>query len=479
MARRGETEVSFADRAAFEFLANNTPTGLLSLMNSPTQRITLLVAGLFNVALLTLLIISLGTAVVFFFLRIAALWVLMFFSAFAFGFYWYDPDLLKKWWNQFLGWNVFGPLYMLILLFGLTFLARQGDLMANLNQGNETGLVPLLASTLFFFIMAFIIFIGGLNFAYRSSFAEAVRETNIIGGIAERYGTFGAIRASQWFGQRAGQLSGVTPTYQAAKERAAQTAQAIGQRVLPQVSDEERLGRARTRLGVYRGAPGLIVERIKTQRAALENQVNAIPDRKQQTAFLREQINDRDRGTALAARQILLSKGQLSADEIKRTQQMYPGGIAQAEFARNLRDTSTAAANPQALFEYRKQEITDNDPERDRKLANLRNEVFGSALKNPNTLVGLGDEYFMQGKKEFDALKQAVDRQYPPGDKKARAKAYARFDRAAKTAQQEEGLRALFKQESVVDGTPQTKENVPPGAPPTPVTSDGTPQENT
>lgn len=387
-----------------------------------TAYIYFIIMGILNLFMLAMVIISLGSAVLFYMLRVMAIWILLFLSSFAFGFSWIPgAQSLKRWWNIFLGWNAFGPVYLFFLIIGMSFLARQGDLVAALNTNPEVGAVGGLFQVLFFYIFAAIVFVGGLMLALNSSFAAAVKTTPVLGGVAERVGVFSATKWSQAFGRRVFQATRAPAYFQATRERLAQEYRERRPEILRIRTQEEMTAAARARLGVYGGTQetyslrkGRIDESSKRLDSALQGIVDTDPGKqhKNRMEFLRDKAESRNRDEAIAARQQLLKFGDeyMDAPRIKEMQSWLPGGIAQAEFAKTMR--TGEGIDPLIAF----REAVVREPGKDSEHAE---RYFGKLLRNPNLFGKLGYSYIDPGAKKpytdsLDAMKIAANRIWPP-----------------------------------------------------------------
>lgn len=419
--RRGERDVSFAERVVVETKATVEAVG--ERMVAPTdtsQRFVLLASSLFSALMLVMVILSLGAAVIFFAFRVIAIWVLMFTSAFAFGLCWIrEADFLKKWWTMLLGWSAFGPLYLLVLIFGMMFLSRQGELMTSVAaSAGAQGLASQLLTTVFFYMFAVIVFVGGLMFALDSAFAAAVKSTPLIGKAAAGAGAFSAVAWSQAFGRRAAAVTGIPATAQARFEKIQQVYRERRPEILRPTTDAERLASARRRLGVRGGAQEeyqLGAKRITGERSSLESGMKAIidkngaPDKARQLAFLKSRMNSGNRDVAIAAREMLMDQGALNLAQVKETQRLYPAGIAQAEFRRKVTE-ELPDKDPETAFQYEWEATGSKPADRDKILQ----KFYGRVMNNPGAFAKLNPTYFADPAKVAN-MKSAVDLMYPVG----------------------------------------------------------------
>lgn len=430
-----------------------------------STQIYLIMMSLLNLLFVVMVLISLGSAIVFYMFRVMAIWVLLFFSAFAFGFSWIPgAQSLKKWWNIFLGWNVFGPMYLFFLIIGMSFLVRQGDLVAALEASPDVGIVGGLFQIIFFYIFAALIFVGGLMIALNSSFAAAVKSTPLIGGAAEKVGAFSAVAWSTAFGKRALQATRAPAYFQAARERAAQEYRERRPEFLRLKTQEEMTAAARARLGVQGGAAELNTlrtKRLKDVSGRLDKALDGFDgidpktgeysaglQHNQKMDYLRSRMNSRNKDEAIASRQQLLKYGDssMTIEEIKKTQKLLPGGVAQAEFAKNMK---TGDVDPLKQYQWFVAQNPNKPP------GEAAESFFGNILRDPNKFKKLSPAYADPNipggtySAAVGVMKGAADRIWDPAstdpkDQRARHNAKVRLIRAADTPQKRELVEQVF-----------------------------------
>ena len=133
-----------------------------------------LVSLLFAVILASILLFSMLVALAFAIIRVPIIWALLIVSPFA----WMSHILpsseswWKKWWSQFVGWNLFLPVYLFFIYLGLLFLSKRNEIIGAVIQVGTTtnpANIPL-ANTLtngltfnllFFYIFAAVVMVGG------------------------------------------------------------------------------------------------------------------------------------------------------------------------------------------------------------------------------------------------------------------------------------------------------------------------------
>lgn len=435
MNRRGERAVSDWERTKVEVAATVERALEYTDEQEANQRLNLLFQSIFTIALLGMVIISIGTAVIFFMLRTVAIWVFMFLSAFAFGFNWLGSGTLAKWWKQFFGWNIFGPFYMLVIIFGMMFLSRSGELMAGVSAGQ--GIQPMI-QTFFLFLFAMIVFVGGLLLAINSSFATAVKSTPILGKAAVKAGVFSALNISAAVGGGLYNKLGITESFQARKEKLAQQYGRIRPEFLRMKSKEEKLAIARRRIGVAGGEQDVLKNlqgRISSQQKSLEARMNAITDSnpaeqaRKRTEFLEGQFKRGNKANRLAAGNILMSQGKLSSKDVKKMEKEYSGGFQKAEFGKQVEK----GKDPATAFEYAVNRMGANPPPA--KVNAAKQKFYGRVLNNPKAFGELDKTYNTDATQRTN-LRYAADQAWPPGapnskEQKRRNAAEARLRKVA------------------------------------------------
>ncbi|MEK9157842.1 MAG: hypothetical protein AAB638_01500, partial [Patescibacteria group bacterium] len=138
-----------------------------------------MVSGAFALILSSIFMFSVLVAAAFSLIRVPLIWALLIVSPLA----WMSHILpgsdgwWKKWWSNFIGWNLFLPVYLFFMYLGLLFLSKRNEIMSAVIQTNSSGADPANASVLFgltntltfnlifFYIFTAFIMIGGTAFA--------------------------------------------------------------------------------------------------------------------------------------------------------------------------------------------------------------------------------------------------------------------------------------------------------------------------
>ena len=149
----------------------------------------------FALVLAATFLFSILTALIFALIRIPILWALLVVSPIAWimNIFPAGEGTFKRWWSTFIGWNMFLPIFLFFLYFGLYFLQNQSAVMQAIaaqtrNQSLGEG-VPFSLQQLFFYVLAGIFLIGGTIVAMKASMFSGTGVTQVAGwarGVAAR-----------------------------------------------------------------------------------------------------------------------------------------------------------------------------------------------------------------------------------------------------------------------------------------------------
>lgn len=163
---------------------------------------------IFSIVLLFTFAFSLLTAFLFAIIRIPILWALLIVSPIAWimNIFPAGQGTFKKWWSTFIGWNMFLPIFLFFLYFGLYFLSNQKEVMSKITS--ETANQPLGGSSftiqiLFFYVLSGVFLIGGTIVAMKASMFSGT----------------GAVGMAKWARGRASRWTGLTGANQAWQEK--------------------------------------------------------------------------------------------------------------------------------------------------------------------------------------------------------------------------------------------------------------------
>src|SRR3989344_1895677 len=158
------------------------PSQLLPSQSSVTAAVSLdavvfgtLATLIFSIILIFTYLFSILTALIFVFIRIPILWALLIVSPMAWimNVFPAGEGTFKKWWAIFFGWNMFLPIYLFFLYFGLYFLSNQRNIIQSIasevSQAKISESLPFSLQLVFFYVMTAIFMIGGTIVAMKAS----------------------------------------------------------------------------------------------------------------------------------------------------------------------------------------------------------------------------------------------------------------------------------------------------------------------
>jgi len=160
--------------------------------NTIDKNNTALILLLFKTFIMLAYIFTLTVATIFFVVRIGYIWLLLIASPAAWAAYalpW-TKKYFHQWWNQFLDWAFFAPIYLFILYLTL-FTVQTGNIQEQLTQANTSStIVQSLGVSIKFiiqFVLVILMLLGGikfaLTFASKSSKTTMAFAEKIAGGI--------------------------------------------------------------------------------------------------------------------------------------------------------------------------------------------------------------------------------------------------------------------------------------------------------
>lgn len=239
---------------------------------------------IFSIVLIFTFLFSILTAFIFVFIRIPILWALLIVSPIAWilNIFPSGEGTFKKWWHIFIGWNMFLPIYLFFLYFGLYFLSNQQNIIqsiaAEVSNTKITESLPFSLQLVFFYMMTAIFMIGGTIVAMKASMFSGT----------------GVVGIAQWSRGVAARRLGLTQAGKAAQER------------WKQVQEEGLPGRLGALYGGQYGTDqetGVWARRFGVRGAEIKNQ-KAFVDRasKDYTDFERQYQNGQITETEVANR---------------------------------------------------------------------------------------------------------------------------------------------------------------------------------
>ncbi len=164
---------------------------------------------LFSIVLIFTYLFSILTALIFTFIRIPILWALLVVSPIAWilNIFPGGEGKFKQWWSVFIGWNMFLPIFLFFMYFGLYFLDQQGAVMTAIaDQSAKQPLgenIPFTFQMVFMYIMTAIFMIGGTIVAMKASMFSGTGVVSVAGWARGKAANWTGLRgANQAFQER-------------------------------------------------------------------------------------------------------------------------------------------------------------------------------------------------------------------------------------------------------------------------------------
>lgn len=314
------------------------PSQLLPNQTSVTAAISLdaVVFGtlstlIFSMVLIFTYLFSMLTALIFTFIRIPILWALLIVSPIAWimNIFPAGEGTFKKWWSLFIGWNMFLPIYLFFLYFGLYFLSDQKNIIQSIaSQVSEAKIgesLPFSLQLVFFYIMTAIFMIGGTIVAMKASMFSGT----------------GVVQVAKWSRGVVANRMGLTAAGRAAKGRYEEYME--GQ----EGTVQRQAAFFKTQFGRFTGG------RTDAQDRQLAADVGKNKDKfaNNTDAQLTAQMSKGRKDEKLAAAEILNQRGLLNSAQLQQTYALYGANtLAGKQFARSLNyDKMTSAEREEWL----------------------------------------------------------------------------------------------------------------------------------
>lgn len=351
---------------------------------SPAPTMREILQKTYTAFLVMVLFTSFLVVFAFAFIRIPAIWILLAISPLAWTSHAFPgQSKLSEWWKQFMAWNLFSPIYLFTIYFGLFALSNLGQLMGGVRLEDSPVLVYL--SDLLTYSVIGSVMIGGTAAALKASFLGGTKAGEYVKSISGKLGVNSEYGAAGTVARLLGEKTGVTATYEARK---AKIEQATGDAVarlrgrLPFLQTQaESIAENKAKMGV-RGADkeyeALMQKRIQQQQLILqapfdkrmkdlENDLaRATTDKKKleikdkikdlrdgQAKRLGGAVTGGNRDAAFAAGEILLKKGELSPQQMMELRKGYAklSPLAREGYEKRLQEAAKGGKNKAAAIE--------------------------------------------------------------------------------------------------------------------------------
>lgn len=349
--------------------SEGTDTNFNVAFTIASQYERLLINLIFLLVLMVIALLAFIVAALFVFIRTPVLMFLLILSPAA-AFLYILPSTRQyftKWWNAFISWVFFLPVYVFFLMFAIIFINTRA-------QAPDLGTSGSLAgdffnfNDIFFYIVTLLFMIVGLSTARKVGTFAAGGVTAAVSKI------HGGVK------KYAGRISGVTPVYEGAKEGLAAKGKQIQEKGLFGIPGDQaaRLRKARVAevfgLGALPGgARKAELEEAKKEAERLKAQIATMTTQEGER-HLRDKMRSGSDMEKTAAMQVLDSKKRLSANEQIELYQRYGGDRSEAarQYAKDKMDYKNPDWTPEMRQRFFEQT---NDAEIKEKVLDARAEI--------------------------------------------------------------------------------------------------------
>ena len=173
-------------------------TKIADIMTSPhgnlgTSLMSTIISVSGTIIIASVALLAMFSALVFSIVRVPVLWALLIVSPIAWitGILPATRTFNQKWWNLFIGWTFFLPMYLFALMMGFVILKNRPDLGAAALLAQEEGFATTAGNIfgfafqdIFYYTLTLIILIGGLATSLKASFAAGNGATKVFGNIS-------------------------------------------------------------------------------------------------------------------------------------------------------------------------------------------------------------------------------------------------------------------------------------------------------
>ncbi len=327
-------------------------------------------ASALNVILLSIMFFSMAVMFFFTLARIPILWALLIVSPIAWIMYILPNTrgIANKWWKQFMGWNLFLPIYLFFIYFGILFLSQKDRVLDAIAAQPVISAYNITFQMLFFYLLIGIVLIGGAKLAMGgSSSAGAGIVAGAIwarGRAAARWGGSAPFRLGRYGAGVGWRATGAEGVYKEAKDKFNKqgfagfeaTEKNLGKLYRGQQGREEMAARLGEATGL---APGLAQKQLSSnvdsakktfqERSTGENELRTIladPKADKSKKIAAAQRLQEEFGTALTAKDVSEMINSL-------------GGTNSELAARSLRQVKWGEMSTEDLRKFTQRQITD------------------------------------------------------------------------------------------------------------------------
>ena len=270
---------------------------------------------------MAIMLVCFLAAGIFAFIRVPVLWFLLILSPIAWitGILPSTRHINAKWWKHFMAWNLFLPIYLFFLYFGIYFLSQSGNTITQLSSQYAKAEIAgwsLSFQVVFNYILAILFILGGLFITFSMSFFSG---THVVG-------------VARWSRNAVLGATGLTAAGGAVKQRYEQ----FKREGIYGIGGTEGAARMQAgiaqKFGVRDAADKQLAKDIDIYKDRFRNQTE-----EQLRGENDENLNKGPKYEQLARREMLNQRSALRGDEALETYKMYGEGSARSrEFIRGL-----------------------------------------------------------------------------------------------------------------------------------------------
>lgn len=320
------------------FLVPGAKGGLLSTAGSYfSAAFTSVTSFFFSIIFVVILIISMGAAAGFIFVRIPILWYIMIFSPIAviLSIFPGTKKSFDKWLDNFLGWAFYLPVFLFYLYFGMYFVSQMPALLSGIGASSAGavyfGSIPFqVAFTYFlacFFILSGVKLAGKVSFIASASVVENSQKP--FKWASEKLGTTGAWEARKRQFQEEGFQNKFLNKFYGGKQG--------------QARSEAFWGAKFGVRGMETAQQRQFLDKVKKETDDIEQKINN-GDLKDTQLLAMARSGSASDPRIFAARRIIAQRGQLDEDLFRKTiEQLGNNRLAAQDFAKAAKESDFSA----------------------------------------------------------------------------------------------------------------------------------------
>lgn len=319
------------------FAIPGAKTGLLSTVGSYFDAaFTSVTSFFFSIIFVIILIISMGTAAGFIFVRIPILWYIMIFAPIAviLSIFPGTKKSFDSWLSNFLGWTFYLPVFLFYLYFGMYFVSRMPALLSGIGASSAGavwfGSIPFQVAFTYFLACFFVL--SGVKMAGKVSW---IASASVVENSKKPF---------QWASEKVG----ATGAWQARKRQFQE--EGLPGRLNWLYGGKQGQERAEAKWGRLFGVRGMetaqqrqFIDRVKKETEDIQQKINNGDLKDTQLLAMARSGTAKDPRT-FAARRIIAQRGQLDATLFRNTiKELGNNRLAAQDFAKAAKESDFSA----------------------------------------------------------------------------------------------------------------------------------------